>query len=81
MTFVLYLMIILVNGNWCPWKPYVICTKTCGRGFRRRTRFCGCPRASSGGALCSGPSMQAAPCVVKQCPGRTISSFSIVAGA
>ncbi|KAM6996134.1 adhesion G protein-coupled receptor B2 [Passerculus sandwichensis] len=53
-------------GAWEPWSPWSLCSVTCGRGARTRTRRCAAPRRPGKG--CEGPELQAKPCNIQTCP-------------
>ncbi|NXT43231.1 AGRB2 protein, partial [Pelecanoides urinatrix] len=55
-----------VHGAWEEWSPWSLCSVTCGRGARTRTRRCVAPR--HGGKACEGPELQAKPCNIASCP-------------
>ncbi|CAM9775427.1 unnamed protein product, partial [Bubo scandiacus] len=54
-----------VHGVWEEWSPWSLCSVTCGRGARTRTRRCVAPRR--GGKACEGPELQAKPCNIATC--------------
>ncbi|NXG45641.1 AGRB2 protein, partial [Psilopogon haemacephalus] len=55
-----------VHGAWEEWSPWSLCSVTCGRGARTRTRRCVAPRR--GGKACEGPELQVKPCNIASCP-------------
>ncbi|NWT14307.1 AGRB2 protein, partial [Vireo altiloquus] len=55
-----------VPGAWEEWSPWSLCSVTCGRGARTRTRRCVASRR--GGKACEGPELQAKPCNIAICP-------------
>ncbi|KAG8581952.1 hypothetical protein GDO81_007864 [Engystomops pustulosus] len=55
-----------VNGVWEEWSPWSLCSFTCGKGQRTRTRTCTPPQY--GGRLCGGPEIQHKPCNIALCP-------------
>uniref|UniRef100_H2UVL1 Adhesion G protein-coupled receptor B1 n=1 Tax=Takifugu rubripes TaxID=31033 RepID=H2UVL1_TAKRU len=55
-----------VNGAWDEWSPWSLCSSTCGRGFRSRTRTCTPPQF--GGEPCVGPEKQTKFCNIAVCP-------------
>lgn len=59
--------LIAVNGAWDEWSPWSLCSSTCGRGFRSRTRTCTPPQF--GGEPCVGPEKQTKFCNIAVCPG------------
>ena len=57
-----------VDGGWGSWSPHSSCSKTCGRGYKERTRQCNNPTPLHGGAECSGPPNQIESCNPQACP-------------
>ncbi|XP_072007183.1 adhesion G protein-coupled receptor B1 isoform X2 [Engystomops pustulosus] len=55
-----------VHGTWDEWSPWSLCSSTCGRGFRDRTRTCSPPQY--GGEQCKGPDKQNKFCNIALCP-------------
>ncbi|XP_014113907.1 PREDICTED: adhesion G protein-coupled receptor B2 [Pseudopodoces humilis] len=55
-----------VPGAWEEWSPWSLCSVTCGRGARTRTRHCVAARHR--GKACEGPELQAKPCNIAICP-------------
>uniref|UniRef100_A0A8C5Q5I0 Adhesion G protein-coupled receptor B1 n=1 Tax=Leptobrachium leishanense TaxID=445787 RepID=A0A8C5Q5I0_9ANUR len=55
-----------VHGSWDEWSPWSLCSSTCGRGFRERTRTCNPPQY--GGEECKGPEKQTKFCNIALCP-------------
>ncbi|XP_053736524.1 adhesion G protein-coupled receptor B1-like isoform X2 [Synchiropus splendidus] len=55
-----------VHGAWDEWSPWSLCSSTCGRGYRSRTRTCNPPQ--SGGDPCDGPEKQTKFCNIAVCP-------------
>ncbi|XP_061675917.1 adhesion G protein-coupled receptor B1-like [Syngnathoides biaculeatus] len=55
-----------VAGAWDEWSPWSLCSSTCGRGFRSRTRTCTPPQF--GGDPCEGPEKQTKFCNIAVCP-------------
>lgn len=58
-----------VHGVWEEWSPWSLCSFTCGRGHRTRTRMCAPPQ--HGGRACDGPETQTKLCNIALCPGIT----------
>lgn len=58
-----------VAGAWDEWSPWSLCSSTCGRGYRSRTRTCTPPQF--GGDPCDGPEKQTKFCNIAVCPGET----------
>lgn len=59
---------VAVHGAWEDWSPWSLCSVTCGRGARTRTRRCVAPQ--HGGKACEGPELQAKPCSIATCLGQ-----------
>ncbi|XP_030641181.1 adhesion G protein-coupled receptor B1 [Chanos chanos] len=55
-----------VHGTWDEWSPWSLCSSTCGRGNRDRTRTCKPPQF--GGDPCVGPAKQNKFCNIAVCP-------------
>ncbi|XP_062914481.1 adhesion G protein-coupled receptor B1 isoform X11 [Mobula hypostoma] len=55
-----------VHGVWEEWSPWSLCSSTCGRGHRDRTRSCIQPQF--GGNPCEGPEKQTKFCNIALCP-------------
>nr|XP_055066801.1 adhesion G protein-coupled receptor B1-like isoform X13 [Misgurnus anguillicaudatus] len=55
-----------VHGTWDDWSPWSLCSSTCGRGYRERTRSCKPPQF--GGNPCDGPEKQTKFCSIAVCP-------------
>ncbi|XP_072572598.1 adhesion G protein-coupled receptor B1 isoform X2 [Paramormyrops kingsleyae] len=55
-----------VHGTWDEWSPWSLCSSTCGRGYRDRTRTCNLPQF--GGDPCIGPDKQTKFCNIAVCP-------------
>ncbi|XP_034082414.1 adhesion G protein-coupled receptor B1 isoform X8 [Gymnodraco acuticeps] len=55
-----------VHGSWDEWSPWSLCSSTCGRGYRSRTRTCAPPQF--GGDACDGPEKQTKFCNIAVCP-------------
>uniref|UniRef100_A0A7N6AAT8 Adhesion G protein-coupled receptor B1b n=1 Tax=Anabas testudineus TaxID=64144 RepID=A0A7N6AAT8_ANATE len=55
-----------VDGAWDEWTPWSLCSSTCGRGYRDRTRTCKQPQ--NGGEPCRGPTRQTKFCNIAVCP-------------
>uniref|UniRef100_A0A8B9W185 Adhesion G protein-coupled receptor B3 n=1 Tax=Anas zonorhyncha TaxID=75864 RepID=A0A8B9W185_9AVES len=60
------LLLLLLHGVWEEWSPWSLCSFTCGRGQRTRTRSCIPPQY--GGRSCDGPETQHKPCNIALCP-------------
>ncbi|CAG5125446.1 unnamed protein product [Candidula unifasciata] len=58
-----------VDGAWSLWGTWTLCTATCGKGIRERTRACDSPRPQFGGSECEGSATQQEECYGGQhCP-------------
>ena len=73
----LFVVIILwyffiVNGGYSDWKPYGVCSKTCGGGVQTRKRTCTNPPPSNGGDDCSGfgPNSTTRECNNQECQSK-----------
>ncbi|XP_069478610.1 adhesion G protein-coupled receptor B2 isoform X7 [Ambystoma mexicanum] len=55
-----------VHGLWEEWSPWSLCSVTCGRGSRARTRICVAPQ--HGGKACEGSETQSKVCNLAVCP-------------
>ncbi|XP_043972641.1 adhesion G protein-coupled receptor B1 isoform X2 [Gambusia affinis] len=55
-----------VHGTWDEWSPWSLCSSTCGRGYRARTRTCSPPQFE--GKPCDGPEKQTKFCNIAVCP-------------
>ncbi|XP_058855447.1 adhesion G protein-coupled receptor B2-like isoform X6 [Acipenser ruthenus] len=55
-----------VHGLWEEWSPWSLCSVSCGRGSRMRTRTCSAPQ--HGGKACEGPEVQNKLCNIAVCP-------------
>lgn len=64
------LCFIAVHGVWEEWSPWSLCSFTCGRGQRTRTRSCTPPQY--GGRPCEGPETHHKPCNIALCPGEPV---------
>ncbi|KAJ6661542.1 hypothetical protein lerEdw1_014452 [Lerista edwardsae] len=63
-----------VHGAWDEWSPWSLCSSTCGRGYRDRTRTCKPPQF--GGNPCEGPEKQTKFCNIALCPGKLAKKLS-----
>lgn len=70
--------LIAVHGAWDEWSPWSLCSSTCGRGYRSRTRTCTPPQF--GGDPCPGPEKQTKFCNIAVCPGKENTSKNTCKG-
>ena len=68
----IFMFFFVVNGGYSDWKPYGVCSKTCGGGVQTRTRTCTNPPPSNGGDDCSrlGHGNTTRECNNQECPGK-----------
>lgn len=71
-----YFPMLAVHGVWEEWSPWSLCSFTCGRGHRTRTRVCTPPQ--HGGRGCDGPETQSKLCNIALCPGLFPLSFTLL---
>ena len=64
-----------VDGNWTGWGAWTSCTKTCGLGYRKRSRSCANPPPQYGGSGCVGLNDQVEHCKDKSCKGFNALSY------
>ncbi|KAI4905651.1 hypothetical protein NFI96_011351 [Prochilodus magdalenae] len=57
-----------VHGEWGPWGPYSMCSRTCGGGTRSTSRDCNRPEPRNGGRFCVGRRMKFRSCNTDPCP-------------
>ena len=61
-----------MNGDYGEWSSWSICSKTCGRGWKKRIRACNDPLPSNGGKDCYelglGPTEERTHCFERSCP-------------
>ncbi|XP_067293398.1 A disintegrin and metalloproteinase with thrombospondin motifs 20 [Pseudorasbora parva] len=57
-----------VHGEWGPWGPYSVCSRTCGGGTRSTARDCNKPEPRNGGRFCVGRRMKFRSCNTDPCP-------------
>ncbi|XP_074628437.1 uncharacterized protein LOC141886246 isoform X3 [Acropora palmata] len=58
------------NGNFSEWSVFSECSKSCGTGFKKRTRNCSNPEPKHGGRNCTslGTAVEVRPCNTQLCP-------------
>uniref|UniRef100_A0A3Q3JML9 Peptidase M12B domain-containing protein n=1 Tax=Monopterus albus TaxID=43700 RepID=A0A3Q3JML9_MONAL len=57
-----------IHGEWSPWGPYSVCSRSCGGGTRSTTRDCNKPEPRNGGKFCVGRRMKFRSCNTEPCP-------------
>ncbi|XP_031421068.1 A disintegrin and metalloproteinase with thrombospondin motifs 20 [Clupea harengus] len=57
-----------VDGEWGPWGPYSVCSRTCGGGTKSTARDCNRPEPQNGGKFCVGRRMKFRSCNTEPCP-------------
>uniref|UniRef100_A0A3B3BUW3 ADAM metallopeptidase with thrombospondin type 1 motif 20 n=1 Tax=Oryzias melastigma TaxID=30732 RepID=A0A3B3BUW3_ORYME len=57
-----------VHGEWGPWGPYSVCSRSCGGGTRSAARDCNKPEPRNGGRFCVGRRMKFRSCNTEPCP-------------
>ncbi|XP_068168609.1 A disintegrin and metalloproteinase with thrombospondin motifs 20 isoform X1 [Antennarius striatus] len=57
-----------VHGEWGPWGPYSVCSRSCGGGTRSTSRDCSKPEPRNGGKFCVGRRMKFRSCNTEPCP-------------
>lgn len=66
----LFVLVILVAGNWGSWLPWSPCSETCGQGIQSRLRLCNNPPPAFDGPQCEGSDTQTQVCKERPCPGK-----------
>ena len=63
---------VLVNGGYTEWNGWAPCSVTCGRGIKKRQRFCTNPEPAYGGVACGhlGSGEEVVQCYDVNCPGK-----------
>ena len=84
---IMYLFILIVDGNWGEWSNFEMCTVSCGGGSQIRRRVCDDPPAQFGGRHCllSGSETERATeetdtqlCGGISCPGKEIQLLTYI---
>ncbi|KAJ8377406.1 hypothetical protein AAFF_G00260660 [Aldrovandia affinis] len=57
-----------LHGEWGPWGPYSVCSRSCGGGTRSTARDCNQPEPRNGGRFCVGRRMKFRSCSTEPCP-------------
>ncbi|XP_034031983.1 A disintegrin and metalloproteinase with thrombospondin motifs 20 [Thalassophryne amazonica] len=57
-----------IHGEWGPWGPYSVCSRSCGGGTRSTSRDCNKPEPRNGGKFCVGRRMKFRSCNTEPCP-------------
>ncbi|XP_077569427.1 A disintegrin and metalloproteinase with thrombospondin motifs 17 [Stigmatopora nigra] len=60
-----------VDGDWSPWGPWSMCSRTCATGVRFRQRKCDNPPPGPGGRACQKASVEHRACEGPPCPAGT----------
>ena len=55
-----------VKGHWGRWGPWSKCSRTCGQGYKTRSRQCDDPKPLYGGRFCEGTLVRVKPCQLKR---------------
>lgn len=61
-----------MNGGYTEWNGWTACSVTCGRGIKKRQRFCSNPEPAYGGVACGhlGSGEEVVQCYDVNCPGE-----------
>ena len=59
----------LVDGGWSEWSEWTECSRTCGGGYRSKSRMCDDPPGTCGGNKCEGM-----PNITEICNGQCCKS-------
>ncbi|XP_028394125.1 uncharacterized protein LOC114518347 [Dendronephthya gigantea] len=70
-----------IHGGWTTWGAWTTCTKSCGRGRRRRYRSCANPYPSNGGRTCSGAREIREYCNQQECPRECYQKYTEDSGS
>ncbi|XP_031556840.1 uncharacterized protein LOC116293538 isoform X2 [Actinia tenebrosa] len=65
-----YLMPCPVNGDYTEWSDWTTCSKSCGKGYKERNRYCTNPEPAYGGVDCArlGAAKESVECFRADCP-------------
>ena len=70
----------LVDGGWSDWTRWTSCSKSCGTGFRERSRSCTQPAPKFGGKTCPGAAHESHGCNTHSCPGKRMEYLMSLGG-
>ncbi|KAG5680582.1 hypothetical protein PVAND_010079 [Polypedilum vanderplanki] len=56
-----------INGGWSNWSTWSACSKSCGKGYKNRTRICNNPTPKYNGKYCEGDNAEYEECTIKPC--------------
>ncbi|XP_076315975.1 hemicentin-1-like [Tachypleus tridentatus] len=70
-----------VDGKWSSWSEWSVCSVTCDRGTRERTRECNDPAPQHGGRVCAGDATQIEECHPGACEEMPLRAAGHVIGA
>ena len=59
------------QGKWKTWGEWTPCSKTCGKGTKKRSRSCASKPIQNGGFPCKGPKTEWKMCNPSLCIGNT----------
>uniref|UniRef100_A0A4W4E569 Peptidase M12B domain-containing protein n=1 Tax=Electrophorus electricus TaxID=8005 RepID=A0A4W4E569_ELEEL len=57
-----------VDGQWGKWRPYGLCSRSCGGGVQLAKRDCNSPVPEHGGNYCQGQRVKFRSCRLEPCP-------------
>ena len=66
-----------MNGGYTEWNGWSPCSVTCGRGIKKRQRFCTNPEPAYGGVACGhlGSGEEIVQCYDVNCPGEWLLDY------
>lgn len=66
-----------MNGGYTEWNGWSPCSVTCGRGIKKRQRFCTNPEPAYGGVACGhlGSGEEIVQCYDVNCPGECLLDY------
>lgn len=56
-----------IDGKWSEWSSWSQCSKSCGKGFKNRKRFCNNPSPMHNGRPCDGENYEYEECKIRAC--------------